>query len=204
MNLDADQLDALAEVVNIGVGRAAASLHELVDRHVRLTETEVSVCRIDQVDQTLGDGCLPHDVSVVQGFQGQIAGKALLAFPERSGATLAKLIGDSPEDDEALEADTAGVQEENGNIVLNRVLGSLANEFGENFHYTEPTLATGSVGEVIANHEVRGVAAGAPTCLLADAHFHVEETSGGGSLLLAFNTQQLAVLLDRLLDATPA
>lgn len=202
MILDEEQLDALAELVNIGVGRAAASLHELVDRHVSLSVPRVSVCRIDEVDRSLGGGCLAHDVSVVQGFTGEISGKAMLAFPERSGVTLAKLLGDSPDDEDALESDVAGVLEEIGNIVLNGVLGSLANAFADDFRYTVPTLATGSIGEVIASETgVSSATDEAPTCLLADARFHVEETQVTGSLLLAFNTDQLRVLLDRMLES---
>lgn len=204
MKLDEDQLDALAEVVNIGVGRAAASLHELVDRHVKLSVPSVSLCRVDEMSVSVGGDSASSDVSVVQGFTGEVSGKALLAFPERSGVTLAKLLGESPDDDEALESDVAGVLEEIGNIVLNGVLGSLANMFGDDFRYTVPELATGSVAEVIANETRDTITDENPTCLLADARFRVEETQVTGSLLLVFNSQKLTVLLDRLLESVSA
>lgn len=206
MRLDEDQLDALAEVVNIGVGRAAASLSSLVDQRVELCVPRVRACGLVELQAELDGGDEPVDTSVVQGFAGSITGRAMLAFPRRSGVALARLLADEVADegtsgDEALEFDLAGILEEIGNIVLNGVLGSLANVFEDDFRYSVPELCVGSASEALVRDVAPATIGDEPTCLLADARFELAESQIGGSLMLAFNTSQLTELLDRLLAA---
>ncbi len=194
-----DQLDALTEAVNIGVGRAAAALNSLVDRAIVLRVPRVRVCRPEELRSLVESGGDQLDTSVVQGFSGAMTGRALLAFPEASGVALAKLVGDPDAEGDALEFDLAGVLEEIGNIVLNGVLGSLANLFEDDFIYTVPELYSGPATNALLDKASGILAATAPTCLLADARFDVANSEVSGSLLLAFNTEELSVLLERLL-----
>jgi chemotaxis protein CheC len=198
MQFDEDQLDALTEAVNIGVGKAAGSLHTMLERRINLNVPSVRVCCVTEMRELLETPDQPLDTSVVQGFQGAITGGAMLAFPKNSGLALAKLMAEDELESDDLEMDLQCILEELGNIVLNGVLGSLANLFSDDFHYEVPELCNGSVtdalissGSVINESE--------QTCLLADARFSVADSDVSGSLLLAFNTKELAVLLDRLL-----
>lgn len=201
MSLSKEQLDALAEVVNIGVGRAASSLHDLVDRHIELCVPRVEVCHATEVGRHTDARRL--DTSVVQCFSGAINGHAVLAFPEAAGVALAKLVDDAEVEGDELDFDLAGTLEEIGNIVLNGVLGSLANVFDNEFRYTVPTVCVGSLEETLSS---RGAfaATDTPTCLLADAHFSIAESDIRGSLLLVFNTAQLPTLLSGLLCSVGA
>lgn len=192
-----DQLDALTEAVNIGVGRAAASLNSLVDRNIELRVPRVHVCCPDELRQLVEMEGDQLDTSVVQGFSGSMTGQALLAFPEASGVALAKLVADPDAEGDALEFDLAGVLEEIGNIVLNGVLGSLANLFEDDFIYTVPELYSGPATDALLDKAESTTTA--PTCLLSDARFEVADSEISGSLLLAFNTEELSVLLERLL-----
>lgn len=192
-----DQLDALTEAVNIGVGRAAASLNSLVDRAIELRVPRVHVCCPDELRRLVEEEGGQLDTSVVQGFSGAMTGQALLAFPEASGVALAKLVADPDAEGDALEFDLAGVLEEIGNIVLNSVLGSLANLFEDDFIYTVPELHSGPAADALL--EKTECTTAAPTCLFADARFDVADSEISGSLLLAFNTEELSVLLERLL-----
>ncbi len=193
-----DQLDALTEAVNIGVGRAAAALNSLVDRAIELRVPRVRVCCPTELSDLVESEGGQLDTSVVQGFSGAMTGRALLAFPEASGVALAKLVGDPDAEGDALEFDLAGVLEEIGNIVLNGVLGSLANLFEDDFIYTVPELYSGPATDALLDKATESTAT-APTCLLADARFDVADSEVSGSLLLAFNTEELSVLLERLL-----
>ena len=205
MNFTEDQIDALTEVVNIGVGRAASSLHTMLDRHIELHVPQVRVCSVSEMRESLVANNQPLDTSVVQDFDGAIAGRAMLAFPNASGVTLAKLLSDEDLDDDELEYDLAGILEELGNIVLNGVLGSIANVFSDDFHYSVPEIFNGAAADALACEEKNGIACeGEQTCLLADARFDVADSKISGSLLLAFNTDELGVLLDNLLKSVSA
>ncbi|MEO0531055.1 MAG: chemotaxis protein CheX [Planctomycetota bacterium] len=206
MGLNEEQLDALAEIVNIGVGRGAASLNALVDQRIELRVPKVRLCGLSELQAELEGVEEPVDTSVVQGFSGTITGSAMLAFPQRSGVALARLLAEEEvaEDEDALEFDLAGILEEIGNIVLNGVLGSLANLFEDDFRYSVPELCTGRVSQALTRDVALADLGGEPTCLLADARFDLADSQIGGSLLLAFNTDELALLLDQLLMAAEA
>lgn len=204
MFLNEDQLDALTEIVNIGVGWGAASLHSLVDQKIDLRVPKVRLCGLAELQAILDGAEEPVDTSVVQGFDGAIAGRAMLAFPRKSGVALAKLLAGDDTDAEALEFDLASILEEIGNIVLNGVLGSLANVFDDDFQYSVPELCMGSASQALTR-DVSARAMGArPTCLLADARFELAESQISGSLLLAFNSGELSTLLDNLLESVGA
>ena len=207
MRLNEEQLDALTEIVNIGVGRGAASLNALVDQPVALCVPKVRLCGLTDLQAELDAAEEPVDTSVVQGFEGAITGRAMLAFPKRSGVALAKLLTEEDETadhDDALEFDLAGILEEIGNIVLNGVLGSLANVFEDDFQYSVPELCSGSASQALTRDVAAPAMGDQPTCLLADARFELAESRISGSLLLAFNTDELSVLLDQLLAAADA
>lgn len=209
MKFDKDQLDALTEVVNIGVGRAAASLSALVEQRIELSVPCVQVCSLSELNDKLDARGECVDSSVVQGFAGRINGRAMLAFPQRSGVELAKLLGEEEiqgetSDADALEFDLAGILEEIGNIVLNGVLGSLANVFSDDFQYSVPELCSGPAFQALL-HDVSSAPIGeAPTCLLANTRFEISDSEISGSLLLAFNTDELGVLLTQLLTTAEA
>lgn len=211
VQLTEDQLDALTEIVNIGVGRGAASLHTLVDQPIELRVPNVRLCELAELEAELDAADEPVDTSVVQGFDGAITGRAMLAFPKRSGIALAKLLAEEDEasfgggdSEDSLEFDLAGILEEIGNIVLNGVLGSLSNVFDDDFRYSVPELCTGSASKALTRDVTAPAMGDRPTCLLADARFELAESQISGSLLLAFNTGELSALLDRLLDSVEA
>lgn len=207
MRLNEEQLDALTEIVNIGVGRGAASLNALVDQPVELRVPQVRICGLTDLQTELDLAAEPVDTSVVQGFEGAITGRAMLAFPKRSGIALAKLLAeeDASEDlDDGLDFDLAGILEEIGNIVLNGVLGSLANLFEDDFRYSVPELCSGSASQALTRDVAAPAMGDEPTCLLADTRFELAESQISGSLLLAFNTGELSVLLDKLLATIEA
>lgn len=202
MRLTEDHIDALTEIVNIGVGRSAASLSELTDRHIALRVPAITPWTPQ------GDADDAHkslNTSVTQDFSGSLEGRALLSFPSASGVALARLLsGEEDGEPDELEMDLAGILEEVGNIVLNGVLGSLSNVIEGNLDYTVPRLTTDRLAQdVLAEHRTTDGLTG-QTILVADTHFEVSESEIGGSLLLVFDMRQMESLLDNLLAEAEA
>lgn len=201
MPLTLEQQDALTEVVNIGVGRAAASLCDLIDRPIELKVPRVCECSINSLRE-LGRGDHTLDTSVAQDFSGSVNGRAVLAFPRSSGVLLASTLGEQqngPEFQDELDLDLAGILEEVGNIVLNAVLGSMANLFQGELFYSVPRLESElSAAELIADFNA-GEDDPDPTFLVADAHFRVAGSTIDGTLLLAFGMEDIQAKLDSLL-----
>lgn len=145
VQLDELELDALAELANIGVGRAAASLGKIVGSEillsvpaVELMERSVAARVIDE--QASGDGV----VAVYQEFAGTFSGCALLMFPEASSHELAHSVAGIDAD---LQGDAVVEQEaiqETGNIVLSNCLATIANILKRNLKISLPQFRRGS------------------------------------------------------------
>ncbi len=195
MQLNQDQIDALEEVINIGVGRAASTLYDMIEQHIELRVPKIIICDELKLSENISGAEEALDTSVAQAFEGAISGTAMLAFPESSGTKLAKILSDPDIEEDELESDLAGILEEVGNIFLNGVLGSIANLFEDDFLYTVPEVHDGVPVEVVLTD-----AATDDECfyLVADARFDVADSEISGSLLLVFNTGEFSSLLDKL------
>ena len=76
------EIDALTEMVNIGVGRAANSLRDMVNEQVLLSVPKVNLVSRDTAIRTLGENEVSHLVGIHQVFEGEITGRAFLIFPD--------------------------------------------------------------------------------------------------------------------------
>ena len=81
--IDDTLLDALTELVNTGVGRAAKLLSDMTNTHIQLSAPEV---RLLDSRSLQAEGLMPATdqvASVFLGFRGELSGTAALAFPLR-------------------------------------------------------------------------------------------------------------------------
>jgi chemotaxis protein CheC len=125
--LDDLERDALTEIVNIGVSRAAASLRKMVGAQVMLSVPAVEVVSRRGATTLLGERESDTLVAVRQAFEGAFAGHALLIFPQATSLELVRAVsgGDlSPEELAELETEALA---ETGNVILNGCLASIAN-----------------------------------------------------------------------------
>ena len=125
--LDELERDALTELVNIGVSRAASNLRKMVGGEVLLSVPSIEI--IDHrhaatlIHEREGGGL----VAVRQDFSGAFHGSALLIFPQANGLELVRaVLGDA-----VPEAEAVGMEEEalseTGNVILNSCLATMAN-----------------------------------------------------------------------------
>jgi chemotaxis protein CheC len=138
------QLDALTELVNIGVSRAAASLREMVRAQVHLSVPTVSLETRARAIAILGEREAANLVAVHQVFEGDIAGRALLIFPEKKSLELVRAItgGDLPLED-IIELEQEALAE-TGNILLNSCLATIANLLHRSLKMSLPEVLRGN------------------------------------------------------------
>ena len=138
------QLDALTELVNIGVSRAAASLREMVGRReVILSVPNVVLVGRQEAVELLRQQESKRLVAVHQVFEGDITGRALLIFPETNSLELVRAVtgGDlSLEDIMELEEEALA---ETGNIILNGCLATIANILQRSLRMSLPEVLRG-------------------------------------------------------------
>jgi len=143
LGLDELELDALTELVNIGVSRAAASLRKMVNKQVILSVPSVEIVTRKSAASLIGQRESEKLVAVQQQFEGPFSGRALLIFPESDGLSLVRaIVGD-----DLGETELAAIEEEalaeTGNVILNGCLGSMANMLQHTLKMSLPHVRRG-------------------------------------------------------------
>jgi len=206
MRLNEDELDALEEVINIGVGRAANALSEVTGSRIELRPPNVQVCDREKIESLFATDELENHFTIQQRFRGDISGQALLSFLSGNAIELARIVGEIPavdDDDNDMDDELCGVLEEIGNIVLNSILGSVSNLFDCGFSYTLPALCE---DQSVFRNIIK--ASKAPQSeeslvIITDTSFKVADNNISGSLTVVFETGQIRELLAAL-NATEA
>lgn len=137
------QIDALTELVNLGVSRAATSLREMVRTQVHLSVPSVQLVNRNRAIAILAEREISNLVAVHQVFEGDITGRALLIFPETKSLELVRAIigGDLPLED-IIELEQEALAE-TGNILLNSCLATIANMLQRSLKMSLPEVLRG-------------------------------------------------------------
>jgi len=142
------ELDALTELINIGVSRAAASLATMCHEPVALTVPAISTVTPEQAAEMIGGARVGKVIAVEQAYQGDVSGRALLIFPEENSLELARAVsGDAAPAVDDVEMASEAVLE-TGNIVLQTCLSTIANLLQRNLQIDTPKLVEGRAREL--------------------------------------------------------
>ena len=182
MDLTPEQLDALQELVNVGVGQAAGMLNEMIEFRIRLQVPILRLLTPDMLQEELNQRLGVDRLSAVQlDFKGSFSGMAQLVFPTESAATLVAVLTGEEVTSPDLDSLKIGTLTEVGNIVINGVMGSIANMLTQPLHYEVPTYAEEDVTHLMPRERADS------TVILAQARFNVEELQVQGDIILFFN-----------------
>ena len=137
------ELDALTELVNIGVSRAAASLGAMVGEQVLLSVPSVVIVSRSKAADLLGGTRQDLLVAVRQAFHGDVSGRALLIFPERNSLELVRAVaGERLSLEDILELEHEALAEI-GNIILNACIATVANLLERSLTMSLPEIVRG-------------------------------------------------------------
>jgi chemotaxis protein CheC len=194
MQLTAAQQDALVELLNIGFGRAAASLSQLTGHRVLLDVPQVSLHAIDEVGDALERTITGH-ASVHQIFTGPVGGDALLILDESGAAILKELLTSEPALPLSIDASAREVITEVGNILLNACLGTFGNLLKVQVSFSVPHLSIANVAALLESLLISHQ--GIRYALIVHAGFRLRDTQVTGYLMIVLSVASL----DRLIRA---
>jgi chemotaxis protein CheC len=190
--LDEIELDALTELVNIGVSRAAVGLREMVGRQqVMLSVPNVVLVNRAEAIELLGRQEADRLVAVHQVFEGDITGRALLIFPETNSLELVRAVtgGDlSLEDIIELEHEALA---ETGNVILNGCLATIANMLKRSLKMSLPEVLRGRGPEFFA---LAPPPAGGDVVLFLYINFAVQDRDIRGYIAMLMDMLSLSAL----------
>lgn len=136
-SLKSDELDMLAEILNIGAGGAAKVLGELMNNsHIELSIPSVNITTHQELKETYENLGGKSIISI--SFSDAFTGSASLLFSGNSGLNFSKEIaGELASTDEILSM-KEGILKEVGNIVICGVLGHIAKIISGSLQYGLP------------------------------------------------------------------
>jgi chemotaxis protein CheC len=193
VELTAVQQDALIELLNIGFGRAAASLSQLTGHRVLLEVPQVTIHPVGEVTASL-EGVISAEVaSVHQIFSGPVAGDALLMLDQSGAAMLKELLTSEPALPLSIDASAREVITEVGNILLNACLGTFGNILHVQVTFSVPRLSLQSVGAILETLRVHRE--GVRYALVIHAGFKLRDAEVRGYLVIVLSVASLDRLL---------
>jgi chemotaxis protein CheC len=189
------QHDALIELLNIGFGRAAASLSELTGHRVLLDVPQVSIHPIAELNRALQPLLNDEVASVHQIFSGPVAGDALLLLDYRAAGMLKELLTSEPALPLPIDATAREVLTEVGNILLNACLGTFGNILHVQVSFSVPHLDLDTLQHVMRSLLVNRE--GLRYAMVVHAGFKLRDAEVTGYMVIVLSVASL----DRLIRA---
>jgi len=147
-NLTPLEVDALTEIFNIGIGRAANSLNQMVSQTVDLTIPQIEILPNSEAKKRLNFDSDMDISAVTQQFSGDFKGQALLMFSKENGLQLVSLLLGNKipiEDLSELEQDSLV---EIGNVILNACFGTVINFLQSSISIEMPEFVQGNINKI--------------------------------------------------------
>lgn len=176
-----DLMDALREIINIGIGRAAGTLNELLANHISLEVPKIVIVRPNELEDHIYRQSQDSLSMVMLRFSGRFNGLSTLLFsPDNASKLVDLLVGDVTPLDE-LDAIKIATLTEVGNILLNAVMGSIGNILRSRLDYAIPTYQEGNLKTILLPNMQHESAA-----LEVTTRFTVQSRQITGEFLLLF------------------
>ena len=156
IHLEDLERDALTELVNIGVSRAATGLRQMVGRQVMLSVPSVEVVSRVAASALIRERETGPLVAIRQEFHGAFEGQALLIFPEQNSLELVRSVTAETLSLEELAEMEDEALSETGNIVLNSCLATMANMLERPLQMSLPRVIRGEGARLFALGESGG------------------------------------------------
>ncbi len=197
IKLTKEQKDAITEIANMGVGRAADSLSKMTGKLIEMKVPHVDVISIDEVPEIITRRHNDLVVGVYQTMRGDLTGSVVLMFPRESSTRLIDLLkGNLFGTTDILTKEDHEVLVEIGNILIGSCAGSLNNFLDLGVDYTVPRIAF-NVSGLFLDFTMVGIPHKIENALTIYAKFKVSDTEIIGHLILLLVQDSIDLILER-------
>lgn len=189
--------DALTELANIGVGRAAAGLSRMVAEPVQLSVPRAELLEASQAASLFVAGDRAAFVAVRQDFAGPFNGRALLLFPETNSLELVRaVVGPEAGLEEIAELEQEALAEI-GNVILNAFIGTIANLLRHRLAVELPDVLRGDAEALFSLPGETGSDELAALFLSVDFHVRSRDVRGYIAVVMHFSSMTVLQALLR-------
>lgn len=194
MKIDPYTLDAIQELINIGIGNSASMLAELTRSKIHLHVPVIKIMRMSEIQTEAEVRDDTPMATVYLEFSGIFSGKTALMIPPGSAADLVNLILQDSCEEEELNAVMVDTLKEVANIIVNGVMGSISNVLDEHLTYSIPSYLLSPVSTLV----VQSGWEDDKEVILANTTFIVQERNIRGTILMVLDIGALDVLIEKI------
>ena len=181
--------DALAELANVAMARAATSLRQMIQTEVLLSVPSVEIMSAQEAAQVVAKPGNPNLVAIRQDFSGGFSGRALLIFPEATSLELVRaVVGRELPLEDIVELEDEALAE-TGNIILNSWVSTIANLLKQKLTMSLPMVIRRDQRQIFEN---AGLAAS--VILFLHIKFEIREREIGGYVALMMDIPSISEL----------
>ena len=189
--------DAISEIANMGVSRAAASLRQMVGEQVLLSVPAVEIVNRTKAAQLVDGGNSRKLVAVQQSFEGPFSGRALLIFPEAESLELVRsIVGAEQSFEDVIDLEQEALAE-TGNIILNACLATIANVLRRTMRMSLPAIVR---GDGTALFDAQGPTVGGELVLFLYIDFTIRNRDIHGFIALLMDLPSITALKEIVRD----
>jgi len=142
------EIDALTEVFNVGAGRAALTLSEIIGEEVMLSVPSLKVLSSAEIFPSVLTGKDGKFATVSQVFSGPFTAEAVLLFTENYALEIVRdMMGSQMSIDDLAEFEQEAMSEL-GNIILNASLSAMADMFDISLNSSLPSYSISSPQDI--------------------------------------------------------
>jgi chemotaxis protein CheC len=193
--------DALTELFNIGLHRAAASLSELTGQRIVVDLPRLWICPIEETHGRLRELIEGELATVHQIFMGNMAGDAVLVLEYENASRLAALLTDGElASGGRLDQSAREVLVEVGNVILSSCLSAFGDMLHVSVSFAVPRIHVESLDGLLRSIKVQSDEL--HYTLLAATRFRLTEGEVGGYLMIAIGLASLELISDSLESGT--
>ena len=143
-------VDAIQELFNIGIGKAAAIINDILDVHVNIKVVSARVLSFDTYKNEL----LAHNTSgyfsaVRMKYENSFSGIAALVFPPDSANRVFSLITRKIHSAHIQTVVKPETLSEIGNILLNGIMGTISNILGTRLSFSVPEYIENKIEHIL-------------------------------------------------------
>ena len=189
-------LDAVRELINIGVGKAAGILSELTGSHVLLQVPTVVLTDDPLREITTTEPFSSEEMlaTVQMQFEGSMSGTMAIFFPPASAANLVILLTGESDTTAEMDLIRAETLTEIGNIIINGVMGTISNFVGEQLLYSLPSYEETRALRLLENKEPGGEEG----ILVACTELRVRDREIRGNLVILLKAPAHSLLIGKI------
>ncbi len=163
----------------------------MLEHPIQLQVPDVEVLPVEELAQALGALAEARLATVQMGFKGAFSGVALLLFPTNSASNLVALLTGEEPGTPDLDSLRSATLTEVGNILVNGVMGAIANAINHPITYTIPQFTEDYLGNILTREEATSNA----FAIVAKTHFTVEKLLIEGDIIISFEMGSFSTFL---------